>query len=314
MSNTKTTSKAPITRRNSGESDKYSGESESPGLMIFEFLEDNEKSPDSSCNSGNSFDIDDFVENDDEEDENCYDGEGNTNRAFWESQEQLLQATLRRSTSLESKIRQATKDALRELNSEGVGCVCRRPVSDNCRNCMQNEISNRLRTAGHNCIICKSKWKGSPDIPSGEHTYLEVMDNTSSKRGETIRVVIELNFRAEFKMARASEEYNHLIHQLPEVFVGKAERLRALIKILCYAAKKCMEAKKMHMAPWRKHKYMQSKWFGKHEQINSTNSTLAPIMPVKHLDRPPKQRASMLTFDLLENMPSFHCSAAIRVV
>ena len=91
MSNTKTTSKAPITRRNSGESDKYSGESESPGLMIFEFLEDNEKSPDSSCNSGKSFDIDDFVENDDEEDENCYDGEGNTNRAFWESQEQLLQ-------------------------------------------------------------------------------------------------------------------------------------------------------------------------------------------------------------------------------
>ncbi|KAE9450708.1 hypothetical protein C3L33_17396, partial [Rhododendron williamsianum] len=72
--------------------------------------------------------------------------------------------------------------------------------------------------------------------------------------------MIELNFCAEFEISIASEEYKLLIKKLPEVFVGKVERLQNLIKILCSAAKKCMKEKKMHMAPWRKHKYLQAKW------------------------------------------------------
>lgn len=94
---------------------------------------------------------------------------------------------------------------------------------------------------------------------SGEHTFLDVVDDASSKKGG-VRVIIELNFRAEFEISRASEEYKRLIKKLPEVFVGKVERLHNLIKILCPAAKKCMKENKMHMGPWRKHRYMQAKW------------------------------------------------------
>jgi len=108
-------------------------------------------------------------------------------------------------------------------------------------------------------------------IYAGEHTFLEVVGKLSSKKGE-VRVVIELNFRAEFEMAKANQEYNQLISRLPEVFVGKAERLKALIKILCSAAKKCMKEKKMHLGPWRKHKYMQSKWIATCER-----TTPAPL-------------------------------------
>ncbi|CAN1319734.1 hypothetical protein LINPERPRIM_LOCUS31377 [Linum perenne] len=43
-------------------------------------------------------------------------------------------------------------------------------------------------------------------------------------------------------------------------FVGRVDRLKTLIKILCSAAKACIKEKKIHLAPWRKHKYMQSKW------------------------------------------------------
>ncbi|KAG5545303.1 hypothetical protein RHGRI_017690 [Rhododendron griersonianum] len=287
--------KTPISRRNSGEVDKYSGESESVALMIFGFLEESEWSPDSSCYSGDSFHGGDIVEELEEE----------------EVDESSCNATLRRSSSIETKIRHAVKDALKEINLEGIGCDCLGPVAEGCRNCRQREISDRLRNAGYSCNICKSKWRSSTDIPSGEHTYLEVVDSTSSKRGETIRVVIELNFRAEFEMARASEEYNSLIRRLPEAFVGKAERLRTLIKILCSATKKCIKDKKMHMPPWRKHKYMQAKWLGKCEQNSSSVNFSA-----KNLDQqaPRKHRASLLTFDFLENMPSLHCSTAIRVV
>uniref|UniRef100_A0A5B7BKK7 Uncharacterized protein n=1 Tax=Davidia involucrata TaxID=16924 RepID=A0A5B7BKK7_DAVIN len=300
------TARIPISHRKFDESVKYySGRPDSLAVMIFGFLEEGEESMESVCNSSESdnyVSIDDVnFDDDSEEDGNISNVE--ENKAFWESKDQLLQATLYRTSSIESRIRQATKEALRELKLAGVGCSCRRPVADGCRNCLQREISGRLRNAGYNCVICKSKWRSSPDIPSGEHVYMEVVDNSSCKKGE-VRVVIELNFQAEFKMARASEEYNRLISRLPEVFVGKAERLRALIKILCCASKKCMKDRKMHIGPWRKHKYMQAKWLGVCER-----TTLAPIQPLGLSNHLPKPTASMLTFDLVDNLPVLHCTA-----
>ncbi|XP_059663164.1 uncharacterized protein LOC132308899 [Cornus florida] len=293
----------PVTCRQANDIGKYCGGPESGAIMIFGFLEGEECLPESQCNSGesNNFDGIDSVEFDDDnsEDENVNNVE--ENKAFWESKDQLLRATLCRSSSIESKIRQATKEALRELKLAGVSCSCRRAVVDGCRDCLQREISDRLRVAGYNCAICKSKWRSSPHIISGEHTYLEVVDPSNPKKGE-VRVVIELNFRAEFEVARASEEYNRLISRLPEVFVGKAERLRGLIKILCSAAKKCMKDNKMHMGPWRKHKHMQAKWIGACER-----TTLTPIQSAGLLNRRPKPRASMLTFDLVGN-------SAVKVV
>ncbi|KAF9589129.1 hypothetical protein IFM89_019179, partial [Coptis chinensis] len=141
-----------------------------------------------------------------------------------------------------------------------------------------------------------------PDIPSGEHTYIDVVDK-NTKKGE-VRVVIELNFRAEFEMARASKEYNQLVDRLPKVFVGKAERLRTLIKIMRFAAKTCMREKKMHMGQWRKHKYMQSKWFGTCKRTMPTTTFSEGL--TSRLQRP---KASLLTFDFLEKLPSLHCIA-----
>lgn len=130
-----------------------------------------------------------------------------------------------------------------------------------------------------------------------------MVEKSNGKKLGEVRVVIELNFRAEFEMARASDEYNRLISRLPEVFVGKAEKLRVLIKILCSAAKTCMKEKKMHLGPWRKHKYMQAKWLGTCERSAPAS------LPVGFSDRPIRPRASMLTFDLLETMPALHCTA-----
>lgn len=143
----------------------------------------------------------------------------------------------------------------------------------------------------------------------GEHTFLDVVDNSSSKKGE-VRVIVELNFRAEFEMARASEEYNRLVNRLPEIFVGKVERLQNLIKILCSAAKKCMKEKKMHMGPWRKQKYMQAKWLGACKR-----TTLTPPLSMGQSDRlRPRPKASMLTVDLLgDMMPNMHCTAVAVV-
>ncbi|OVA07755.1 Protein of unknown function DUF506 [Macleaya cordata] len=278
---------------------KFSGGPASIVDMDFGYFEEEDRSPASYSN----------VEIDDNDDGDENSGNVAENKAFWEDQHQLLHATLVRTSSIESKIRQATKEAMREFQLGGGVCVCLRPVTGGCRNCMMRDICDRLRNAGFNSAICRTKWRKSPDIPSGEHTYLDVVDRTDSKKGE-VRVVIELNFRAEFEMARASEDYNKLINRLPEVFVGKAERLRTLIKILCSAAKKCMKENKMHMGPWRKQKYMQAKWFGTCERTISTPF----FTDLGFSDKQPKPKASMLTFDLLENLPSLQHFTAVEVV
>lgn len=121
---------------------------------------------------------------------------------------------------------------------------------------------------------------------------------------------MELNFRGEFEMAKASEEYNKLVSKLPEVFVGKVERLMSLTTILCSAAKKCMRDRKMHLGPWRKTRYMQAKWL----RVTERRTTVPRLMSTTVLaSRPQRPKASMLTVDLLEKLPSVQC-AAVKVV
>ncbi|KAJ6416607.1 hypothetical protein OIU84_002466 [Salix udensis] len=138
------------------------------------------------------------------------------------------------------------------------------------------EVSSRLRNAGHDSSICKTKWRSSPDIPAGEHTFMDVIDNSVSKKRR-------------------------------EVFVGKVERLNSVIKILCVAAKKCMKEKKMHLGPWRKQRYMQAKWLAK----TCERATSTPPSPAAHSGRLLRPQTSMLTVDLKEMLPDLHCTAAV---
>ncbi|RDY02393.1 hypothetical protein CR513_14153, partial [Mucuna pruriens] len=230
------------------------------------------------------------------------------NRTFWDNQHQLLQANVCRTSSVESRIRHATKEALQKTQNVETVCGCNRQISaTNCRNCLMREVSRQLQKAGFNSAICKTKWRSSPDIPSGDHNFLDVIEST--KKGE-VRVIVELNFRGEFEMARGSEDYNRLVRRLPEVFVGKVERLSNIIKILCMGAKRCMKEKKMHMGPWRKHRYMQAKWLGPCERNTSTSSLSVGYserepMPMSK----PRPKASMLTVDLLDKLPNMYCTA-----
>ncbi|GAV67662.1 DUF506 domain-containing protein [Cephalotus follicularis] len=253
--------------------------------LEFGFLEDGDRYQESYTSSSAHDDTSNenaiIEEEDEEKEESNHDiGSVEESNNFWENQHQLLQATLSRSSSFESRIRKATKELLKKKQLQGDLCGCGRgpvTVSSGCKNCLMREVSCHLRNEGYNSAICKSKWKSSSYIPSGEHTFLDAVDKSSSKRAGEVRVIIELNFRAEFQMARASEEYNRLVDRLPELFVGKVERLDNVIKILCSAAKKCMKEKKMHMGPWRKHRYMKAKWLGTCERTTST-----PLLSMGH--------------------------------
>ncbi|TMW92021.1 hypothetical protein EJD97_013594 [Solanum chilense] len=271
---------------------------------IFSFLDEEGSSTESVFDD---FYVEDENENENEEKENVEDNQ------FWETQHQLLQSVLCRTTTLESQIRSITKQTLKEASKS---CSCKMvkniSITTSCPNCLMEEVCTSLQNAGFNSAICKSKWKSSPDIPSGEHTFIDVIDNSSTKKGE-VRIIIELNFRGEFELAKASEEYNRLVKCLPEVFVGKIERLLPVIKILCNAAKKCMKDKKMHIAPWRKQKYMQAKWIKTSERMSTTTKSPLSAEEYCYSNRLSRPKASMLTVDLLGNIPSL-CRNAVEVV
>ncbi|KAI4304369.1 hypothetical protein MLD38_039890 [Melastoma candidum] len=239
---------------------------------------------------------------------NAAEEEEEENKRFWDFQHDLLQGIMCRSHSAESRVRNSTKEALRKIEATGDSCPCGRTMSD-CRSCLIREVYSHLHGSGYDVGICKSKWRSSSCIPSGEHTFLDVVDNSSSKRGE-IRVIVELNFRAEFEIARASEDYNRLLQRLPEVFVGKVERLQGGIKAMCAAAKRCMKEKGMHVGPWRKQRYMQAKWLGSYQR-----TVPSPVRHPIELPQPPRgPRASMLRMDLLDNMPPLvHCTTVAVV-
>ncbi|XP_078429143.1 uncharacterized protein LOC144701256 isoform X2 [Wolffia australiana] len=202
-----------------------------------------------------------------EDDEDDHGGRIAENKAFWESQHHLLQTAMAKCSALELCLRRETAAAVENLQTEYRLCHCHNPKpTTECRSCFLNLVAERLRLVGHDCAVCESKWRASGDVPKGEHAYIDVVAAAKGGRGDRERIVIELRFRQEFEVARASGGYRRLLSQLPEVFVGNSERLRRVIKLVCAAAKLSMKENNLHMPPWRKTKYMQAKWLSPFER------------------------------------------------
>ena len=89
--------------------------------------------------------------------------------------------------------------------------------------------------------------------------------------------MVELEFRAEFEMAKACDDYLKLVNQLPDSYVGRFEHLNALVQVICDAGKRSMKEKKIHMGPWRKRKFMQMKWSSSYQRWPSGQSPVSMV-------------------------------------
>lgn len=140
-----------------------------------------------------------------------------------------------------------------------------------------------------------------------------------TKSGKAVRVVIEPGgFRGEFEMARCGAEYRALVAALPEVFVGRSEKLRAVVRVMCDAARQCARESGMHMAPWRKHRYMEAKWLGTPERVAPPGAAAGGGVPAAAVvgspEKPPRFRASMLTLDLGGRTPRWRSCDELVVI
>lgn len=125
---------------------------------------------------------------------------------------------------------------------------------------MRKIVTDGLIALGYDASVCKSKWEKSSSIPAGEYEYIDVIADGD-------RLIIDVEFRPEFEIARSTSSYRSILQCLPPVFVGKPDRLLQIISIVAEAARESLRKKGMHVAPWREANYVKSKWLGPHARI-----------------------------------------------
>lgn len=126
-------------------------------------------------------------------------------------------------------------------------------------------VSDGLLSLGHDASICKSHWDKTPYYPAGDYEYIDVIIE-----GE--RLIIDIDFRSEFEIARSTKAYKSLLQTLPYIFVGKADRLQKIIAIVSEAANQSLKKKGMHIPPWRKADYIKAKWLSPHARATPPSS------------------------------------------
>lgn len=97
---------------------------------------------------------------------------------------------------------------------------------------------------------------------SGDHEYIDVI--FSGNTDAVDRMIIDIDFRSHFEIARAVESYDALLNSLPVVYVGTLPRLKQFLQIMVDAAKYSLKLNSMPLPPWRSLAYLQAKWFSKH--------------------------------------------------
>ncbi|XVE77842.1 hypothetical protein DITRI_Ditri13aG0095600 [Diplodiscus trichospermus] len=145
--------------------------------------------------------------------------------------------------------------------------ICKRK-DDFCRKI----VVNGLLALGYDASICKSRWEKSPSFPAGEYEYIDVIID-----GE--RLLIDIDFRSEFEVARSTKTYKSMLQMLPFIFVGKADRLQKIIAIVSEALKQSLKKKGMHIPPWRKAEYVKAKWLSPHDRALPSPSPSPPPSP-----------------------------------
>ncbi|XP_058079529.1 uncharacterized protein LOC131227735 [Magnolia sinica] len=194
---------------------------------------------------------------------------------FWQSSYKILKEILADSRPSGSKLRKEVDRAVMMARKTAM-CHCQKATGSGCASCLRQVVVDHLHTIGYDAATCTSKWRSTREIPGGKHEYIDVIVQATDCNKHA-RFVIELEFRSEFEMAKACDEYRNLINQLPESYVGKPEYLNAILGIVCEAGKKSMKEMKIHMGPWRKRRFMEMKWSGPHRRWSFDQSHIGPV-------------------------------------
>ncbi|TVU44585.1 hypothetical protein EJB05_04030 [Eragrostis curvula] len=139
---------------------------------------------------------------------------------------------------------------------------CRRAVADG------------LRALGYDAAVCKSRWDKAPTYPAGEHEYIDAVVGAADTA--PVRLIVEVDFRSQFELARSTKAYRAALQLLPPLFVGTPERLGKIVAVVAEAARQSLKKKGLHFPPWRKPEYTRAKWLSPHSRVPAVPAASAP--------------------------------------
>ncbi|KAF0909093.1 hypothetical protein E2562_031349 [Oryza meyeriana var. granulata] len=119
---------------------------------------------------------------------------------------------------------------------------------------VRRAVADGLAALGYDAAVCRSRWDKTPSYPAGEHEYIDAVVAGAK------RLVVEVDFRSEFEVARSTKAYRAALQALPPLFVGTPDRLGQIVAVVAEAARQSLRKKGLHVPPWRKPEYMRAKW------------------------------------------------------
>lgn len=96
-----------------------------------------------------------------------------------------------------------------------------------------------------------------------KYEFIDVMvtrDHDGDDVRKLKRLIIDLDFKSQFELAKQTKGYKDITEMLPKVFVATEERLKRVVSLVCGEMKKSMKEEGMCRPPWRTSRYMQAKW------------------------------------------------------
>ncbi|CAN6181487.1 unnamed protein product [Urochloa humidicola] len=152
---------------------------------------------------------------------------------------------------------------------------------------VRRAVAEGLRALGYDAAVCVSRWDKAASHLAGEHEYIDaVVASPAAGPGGAvaaavmIRLVVEVDFRSEFEVARPTKAYRAALQALPPLFVGTPDRLGRVVALVADAARQSLRKRGLHFPPWRKPEYMRAKWLAPHARSGAAvpeNNTPAPV-------------------------------------
>ncbi|WRX11753.1 Protein of unknown function PDDEXK-like - like 4 [Theobroma cacao] len=134
--------------------------------------------------------------------------------------------------------------------------------------CIGFSLVKLLRLSGYDAAVCASRGQGSGKVPGGDHEYIDVINYD---KGSSERLIIDIDFRSHFEIARAVDSYDRILNSLPVVYVGSSTRLKQLLQLMVDAARSSLKQNSMPFPPWRSLAYLQAKWQSAYQRLSTPN-------------------------------------------
>ncbi|PNT73297.1 uncharacterized protein LOC104583356 isoform X2 [Brachypodium distachyon] len=161
----------------------------------------------------------------------------------------IIEGILGRCTQVEMEIYERAMEHVRDMGEERK------------RSILKRRLMVRLRKDGYDASLCRSSWVATTQHPGGAHEYIDVHVAGEGGAIGRSRLIVDIDFRSQFELARPAPWYAQLWARLPHVFVGPQEKLRKAVALLCWASRRSLRESGLHVPPWRRSSYMQAKWF-----------------------------------------------------